>query len=110
MRPTLGRVVIFTRSSGEEFAARITRVLAKPITDAEVARVRQEWEAEDPTLDNIGASTVRSSLENVEGNYEVWLAVDIHTKIGGRTWYSDQPVAFNAQGGDLTWRWPEIVR
>lgn len=88
MRPSLGRVVIYTRGVGEEYAATITRV-----------------------------GTPNGVLQ-LENDYDVWLAVDIHDeprglddRSHGRRWYTHAPVKFDGSETPAanTWRWPPRV-
>lgn len=87
MRPTLGRVVLYTRGDGEEFAARITRVVMKPVS-----------------------GTHETDGGHDENQYEVYLAVDIHTDTRGETWFTPAPIRFDPDGACNTWRWPPMVR
>jgi hypothetical protein len=82
MRPTLGRVVLYTRAAGEEFAARITRVESRPLT---------------------------ADLVWLETRFDVWLAVDIHNASRGETWFTPSPIRFSDEPASNTWRWPPRV-
>lgn len=96
MRPSLGRVVIYTRGPGEEYAATITRV---DVADSVVGF--------DPkTL-------------NDENTYRVFLMVLVHRDVPaphgveaeGRTWFTQTPVPFDDRDppANFTWRWPPRV-
>jgi len=117
VKPSLGRVVIYTRTVAtgsrvaEEYAARITRVVPLPIPDS---LVEHEWKRQiedDPTLDGLTKSIVRTELEKREVFYDVFLAVDVHVPAAarGEVWFPHIPIPFDAGGAGGTWRWPERV-
>lgn len=92
MRPTLGRVVIYVRTPGDEYRADIIRVTLRP-----------------GALEQGG-----------EDQFDVRLAVDIESREMAdsgfilsmwRRWYTPMPVAYD--GGEIpkanTWHWPPKV-
>ena len=108
MRPSLGRVVIYTRAAATErtpaweYTARITAVRPAPKT------------VMVPLVEAVGS---RAATEADEAFWEVLLAVDIHRfghplgvpEARGELWFSPMPVKFDPQGLANTWRWPERV-
>ena len=85
MRPTLGRVITYTRAGAtatavpEEYTGRITRVVPNVIEDE----------------------------GGHENDFEAWLAVDIHNAARGETWFTPGPIKYDPEGRDNTWRWPD---
>lgn len=99
MRPTLGRVVIYTRAPGEVFAATITRV--EPLPDTLDALVL--------VLNDINVTDGQRATVADEHSYAVWLGVDIHHPDGrSHRWYTNGPIQFDRgqAPADHTWRWP----
>jgi hypothetical protein len=105
VRPTLGRVVIYTRVDhvGEEYTARITRVSPISLSPDELARGAAAVDG------GISVKEFEAIRYHDEHAYNVWLAVDIHNDLRAETWFTPTPVRFNPNGAGLTWRWPDRV-
>lgn len=87
-RPTVGRTVHYQRT-GQTLCALVTRVEQKKIplrTDAP-KEVLDAWLSD-------------------ENNYDVWLAVYVHTSTIGDIQFSPHPIPYSAEPADKAWSWP----
>lgn len=95
MQPSIGCNVHYQRA-GRTFCALITRVEKRPMPP-EVANASG--------FDAANAVTWLSD----EKNYEVWLAVFVHTSTIGDIQFSPNPVPYSATPADQAWFWPPRV-